>query len=309
MDAKALQAGGSSAAETALTAGLPLRQVLAWAIQRLAAAGNDSPRLDAEVLLAHVLGQDRAWLYQYPQAHPEPAALNRLAELLNRRQQREPVAYLTGHKEFFGLEFEVNPSVLIPRPETELLVETALQLAQGRFCPSIVDVGTGSGCIAVALARHLPAARIWAVDISCQALAVARRNVRRHTAAGRVNLVQADLLQPVTGPFDVIASNPPYVSPDELGAGTMQPEVARYEPRLALDGGNEGLAVIDRLLAQARTKLKPGGQVLVEIGAAQGQAALRLARAYFPGAKVELKQDLAGLDRLLVINSLETGME
>lgn len=312
MNAKASRAGGSSAApaaETALTAGLPLRQVLARAIQRLAAAGCDSPRLDAEVLLAHVLGQDRAWLYKYPVAHPDPVALNRLAELLSRRERREPVAYLTGYKEFFGLEFEVNPAVLIPRPETELLVETALQFAQSRSSLSIIEVGTGSGCIAVALARHLPAARIRAVDISPDALTVARRNAQRHAVADRVDLVQADLLQPVAGPFDLIASNPPYVSHRELVAGTMQPEVARYEPRLALDGGDEGLAVINRLLAQARTKLKPGGWVLVEIGAAQGQAGLHLAREYLPGAEIELKQDLAGLDRLLIIKSSKTGME
>lgn len=295
--------------ETALTTDLPIRQVLARAMQRLAAAGNDSPRLDAEVLLAFVLGQDRAWLYRYPTAHLDRAALDRLAELLSRREQREPIAYLTGSKEFFGLEFEVNPSVLIPRPETELLVEAALQLAQGRSPLSIVDVGTGSGCIAVALARHLPAARIGAVDISPRALTVARRNTQRHGVAGRVILVQADLLQPVAGPFDLIVSNPPYVSHSELAAGDMQPEVALYEPRLALDGGKEGLAVISRLLSQATTKLKPGGWVLVEIGAAQGPAALRLAAGYFPGAIIELKQDLAGLDRLLVINSPVAGVE
>ena len=309
MDAEAPRAGGSNVADAALTTGLPLRQVLTGAIQRLAAAGCDSPRLDAEVLLAHVLGQDRAWLYKQPlQAHLDQEVLNRLAELLDRREQREPVAYLTGHKEFFGLEFEVNPSVLIPRPETELLVETALQLTQGRFSPSIVDVGTGSGCIAVALARRLPAAQVWAVDISPQALIVARRNAQRQTVAGRVDLVQADLLQSVAGPFDLIASNPPYVSRSELAA-TMQPEVARYEPRLALDGGEKGLAVIDRLLAQARTKLKPAGWVLVEIGAGQGRAALRLAAGYFPGAEIELRQDLAGLDRLLIIKSSGMGME
>jgi release factor glutamine methyltransferase len=276
---------------------------LALAARRLAAAGCETPRLEAEVLLAHVLGRDRSWLYLYLQERLEPGRLAKFEELLTRRGRREPVAYLTGHKEFFGLDFEVTPAVLIPRPETELLVETALELAGPTRPCLVVDVGTGSGCIAVTLAKHLPAGQFWATDISSQALQVARRNADRHGVTGRMTLVQTDLLQPVAGPFDLLVSNPPYISPAELQPETMQPEVYRYEPRLALDGGEAGLAIIQQLLSQARAKLKPGGSVLVEIGATQGQAVTQLAGRFFPQAGVQVKKDLAGLDRLLVIRA------
>jgi release factor glutamine methyltransferase len=277
-------------------------------MQRLAAAGCETPRLDVEVLLAHSLGQERSWLYTHFKEPLDPNKLDQFYHLLRRREQREPVAYIIGRKEFFGLDFVVNRHVLIPRPETELLIETALQLAthklqitQGRSQLIGLDVGTGSGCIAVTLAKMLPAVSFLALDISAQALNVARQNAVRHQVANRIIFLQGDLLQPLAGPFDLIVSNPPYISHAELATSIIQPEVKRYEPHLALDGGRAGLRPIRRLLWQAREKLRQGGYVLVEIGATQGQAVEQLAAACFPGAAIQIKKDLAGLDRLLLV--------
>lgn len=311
-------------------AGNTLTQILATATHRLAQAGNDTPRLDAEVLLAHGLGRDRIWLYTHPQEIPTAIQLSNFFDLLSRREQREPVAYITGHKEFFALDFQVNQHVLIPRPETELLVETAIHTANQRISESadqqinqpttgksiipqrstdrtgpisIADIGTGSGCIAVALAKNIPEATLFAVDISSQALAVARGNAIRHNVADNIKFLRGDLLLPLPGPVDLVVSNPPYVSRSELNAAS--PEVRQYEPGLALDGGEDGLELIGRLLPQAREKLRPRGSLLVEIGSSQGSAVVCLAQKHFSGANIRLKQDLAGLDRLLVVELAE----
>jgi release factor glutamine methyltransferase len=276
-----------------------LRSVLTEAIGRLSAVACPTPRLDAEVLLAHVLGQERSWLPGHWLDPIEPGQLDRFNRLLARREAREPVAYLVGYKAFYGLEFAVNSQVLIPRPETEHVVEQVIALAAGRPALTIVDVGTGSGCIAIALAYHLPQAGLVAVDRSAAALGLARRNAARHQVAGRITFVVADLLQPLSGRFDVIVSNPPYVSQAELVAA--MPEVSRYEPELALLAGPDGLTVIRRLLAQAKRHLKPGGMLLVEIGSGHGPAVLKLAEQYFPAALRSILPDLAGLDRLLLV--------
>jgi release factor glutamine methyltransferase len=285
-----------------------LSDILEKVIHRLTAAGCDTPRLDAEVLLAHSLGRDRTWLYLHFSDPLDEKQINKIEALLRRRERREPVAYIVGHKEFFGLDFEVTSAVLIPRPETELLVETAVQwsiincqlsIVNGKF--TIIDVGTGSGCIVVVLAKHLPDAAIFAVDTSPETLLLARRNAERNEVSSRITFLQGDLLGPLPEPVDLIVSNPPYVSRAEVAAA--MPEVSRYEPRLALDGGEDGLEVIRRLLPQAREKLKPGGSLLIEIGASQGQAVRQLAQFHFPGAAVAVKKDLAGLDRLLVVKT------
>jgi release factor glutamine methyltransferase len=313
-----------------------VKTVLKTAIHRLALARCDTPRLDAEVLLARCLGRERTWLYLHLSDPLDENQIKQFEVLLRRRERREPVAYIVGHKEFFGLEFLVNPHVLIPRPETELLVETALQIYDLRPAhrgPSalprpgvftiydlnssvqnphpvgqskiqnpkskIVDVGTGSGCIAVALAKHAPHASIIAIDTSPHALRLARLNAERHAVADRITFLSGDLLEPLVEPVDLIVSNPPYVSQPDLA--TAMPEVSQYEPRLALDGGPDGLEVIRRLLFQAREKLASGGSLLVEIGSGQGQAVLKLAQFHFPGASIQVKKDLAGLDRLLVV--------
>ncbi|MCK6629392.1 MAG: peptide chain release factor N(5)-glutamine methyltransferase [Anaerolineae bacterium] len=288
-----------------------LGDILEKAIHRLAAAGCDTPRLDAEVLLAHSLGRERTWLYLHFSDPLDENQANKIEALLRRREQREPVAYIVGHKEFFGLEFEVNPHVLIPRPETELLVETALEIYDLRFTIydfnttsdssqfTIADIGTGSGCIAVSLAKHLPSVSIFALETSPAALSLARRNAEKHEVADSITFLSGDLLARLTEPVDLIVSNPPYVSRSELAAA--MPEVSRYEPHLALDGGEDGLDVIRLLLPQAREKLKPGGSLLVEIGSTQGPAVRQLAQFHFPGTAVEVRKDLAGLDRLLVV--------
>jgi release factor glutamine methyltransferase len=221
--------------------------------------------------------------------------------LVSRRSEREPVAYIVGHKEFFGLDFTVTPSVLIPRPETELLVETALDIAEAISCPSltVADVGTGSGVVAVTLARHLPRAQVVATDISSNALGVARQNAMRHHVADRVFCVQGNLLAPVCGPFHLIVANPPYLRQAELAAAP--PEVGRWEPPSALNGGTDGLKVIRRLLQVSPGLLHGGGALLVEIGAEQGAEVLSLARGHFPRGDVDVAKDLANRDRLLVV--------
>jgi release factor glutamine methyltransferase len=276
-------------------------QTLKQVTDTLAAAGCDTPRLDAEVLLAHALDRDRAWLYAYPEQTLSQHQLSVYQTLVSRRARREPVAYLTGHKEFFGLEFIVTPDVLIPRLETERLVESALQwMATTSPLPIIADVGTGSGAIAVTLAVHLPQAYVVATDTSPAALVVAQRNAARHGVADRVRYVQGDLLAPLAGRFTYfIVANPPYLSQAELAAAP--PEVARWEPHAALDGGPDGLSVIRHLLLMAEDRLHPGGGLLVEIGAGQGAEVLKLARHQFPQATVEIARDYAERDRLLVV--------
>lgn len=278
----------------------PVLEILKYATQTLVAVGCDTPRLDAEVLLAHVLGQDRAWLYAHPEHVLSSPQLSAYQALLSRRAGREPVAYLTGHKEFFGLGFIVTPDVLIPRPETERLVELALKRMATSSSPgTIADVGTGSGAIAVTLAVHLPQAHVIATDTSPAALAVAQRNAARHGVADRVFCVQGNLLAPLTGVLHLIVANPPYLSQAELA--TAPPEVACWEPRAALDGGLDGLAIIRHLLRMASSRLHPSGALLMEIGAGQRVGALALAHRHFPQATVEIARDYAGHDRLLVV--------
>lgn len=276
-------------------------QILKRATQTLSAAGCDTPRLDAEVLLTHVLGQNRAWLYAHPEHMPSPPQLTAYQSLLSRRAEREPVAYVIGHKEFFDLEFIVTPEVLIPRPETEQLVERALQWAtDSSGALNIADVGTGSGAIAVTLAVHLPEAHVIAIDTSPATLTVAQRNAARHGVTDHLQCVQGNLLSPLAKSLHLIVANPPYLSQAEL---TMAPpEVAHWEPRAALDGGPDGLAIIRQLLEMASDRLRAGGALLVEIGARQGARVLTLAHHYFSQATVEIARDYAGHDRLLVVH-------
>ena len=271
-------------------------RALAWASSALAGS-SPSARLDAELLLAHTLGWSRARVLAEGRVELDPAQQARFAALVARRAALEPVAYLVGQREFYGLVFEVTPAVLVPRPETELLVERALD--QARSLPpdaQIADIGAGSGAIAVALAVHLPQARISAVDLSPEALAVAGRNAARHGVAGRVRLLQGDLLAPLDAPVDLLVSNPPYTVLAEIDEG-----VRRHEPHLALDGGLDGLGLYRRLLAAAPPLLRPGGVVLLEIGATQAEAVSALARMHFPHARVTVEQDLAGRDRVVTI--------
>ncbi|MEI6179253.1 MAG: peptide chain release factor N(5)-glutamine methyltransferase [Chloroflexales bacterium] len=267
-------------------------------------ATSTTPRLDAELLLAHVLGWPRARLLAERDDQPTAAQTAACAALIARRVALEPVAYLVGHKAFYGLDLEVTPATLVPRPETELLVELALDEARRyeaavsgqRSAAIIADIGTGSGAIAIALASHLPTATIYATDVSAAALEVARRNVVRHGLSERVRLYHGDLLAPLPGPVDLLVSNPPYTILAEV-----EPNVYAHEPHLALDGGPDGAAVYRRLVANLADYVRPGGAVLLEIGAWQGALVASLLRALFPTATVSVHQDLAGRDRVVRI--------
>lgn len=259
----------------------------------------DEAALDVEVLARHVLDCDRATLLTRAR-DPLPSAFNRLFRaLVARRRSREPVAYIVGHREFWGLEFDVTPSVLIPRPETELIVEEALaSLPRRDAVRHIIDVGTGSGCLAVALAVEFPAARITATDTSPDALAVAHRNAERHNTLGRVTIVGADLLEGVPAAADLIVSNPPYVSARD--AATLPPEVGRYEPSSALYAGEDGLDVIRRLFASAPQHLAPGGPLIVEFGFGQDAAVREIAQRT-GWTVVRMRSDLQGIARVAVL--------
>lgn len=272
----------------------------AWQLGRAQLHRSPSPALDARLLLAHVLGRDHTYLVAHDDEALTAAQAAAYDQLLARAAADEPVPYLIGRAPFYGQEFVVSPAVLIPRPETEQLVEAALVWGRGRGPLRAVDVGTGSGCIAVTLAHHWPEAVIVAVDMSAAALAVAQANAER-LAAGRVALVRGDLLAAFGPGFDLIAANLPYVTRQEW---TMLPDgVKSYEPALALDGGTDGLDAIRALLPQAAERLRPGGLVLLEIGWRQGAAAAALARAAFPAARVEVRPDFAGHDRLVAIQT------
>ena len=255
---------------------------------RLAAASSH-PRRDSEVLLAHVLACDQVQLLTHPERILSALEFDQFEGLLQRRLSYEPMQYILGEQEFFGLRFEVTPDVLIPRPETEHLVEAVLRVQQKA---DILDVGTGSGAIAVALAHALPGARLTAVDTSPAALEVARRNAQRHGVADRVAFRHSDLLASVEGQFDVVVSNPPYVAEAEV----LEPQVARYEPRAALYAGPTGLEIYQRLIPQAREHLRPRGWLLLEMGFGQS-AALR--RLLVDWCSVDIIEDLRRIPRVV----------
>jgi release factor glutamine methyltransferase len=283
-----------------------VRNTLARGVARLEAASVPSAPLTAELLLLHLLQRDRTWLYAHPEHALSPEELVQYDDLLQRRAEGVPVQYLTGRQEFWGLEFEVNPTVLIPRPETEHLIEVALdRLGRLRNEPlRIADVGTGSGCIAVALAREFPQAQVVAMDISAAALKVAERNAARHGVQDRIGLVQTNLLQfrlPPNAPsaerFDLIVSNPPYVGRAERH--DLQREVVEHEPHEALFAGEQGLDVYPQLVAQAAELLKPGGVLILELGFGQAERVAALVADRGIWTEVRITDDLAGIPRVL----------
>jgi len=274
-------------------------RLLTWTTDWLGTRGSDAPRLDAEVLLAHVRGCPRIMLYTAFDTVVSDAERGRFRELVKRRGDGEPVAYLVGGREFFSLPFGVTKDVLIPRPETEGLVVRTIDLGKPAAAPRIVDVGTGSGAIAVAVAKHLPQAALAATDTSPAALAVARANAERHGVADRIEFVEADLLADprLDGPWDVIVSNPPYVRDDEFPA--LPRDVRDHEPRTALVAGPTGAEVVARLAAEGVTRLVPGGWLLVEIGpstVAAAEAAIAAQPDLEPGPTLK---DMAGLPRIV----------
>lgn len=256
-------------------------------------AFSPSPRLDAQLILMKVLGVDRSWLAAHAEVCLSPQQSGEAARLTAAYQAGQALPYLLGQWEFYGRSFWLTPAVLIPRPETELLIERALQ---GR-ARQAVDIGTGSGCIAVTLAAEIPDLQLIAVDLSAAALEVAQQNARRYAVQDRVRLIQSDLGSALGGGFDLLCANLPYIPLADLE--TL--EVARREPRLSLDGGPDGLSLIRRLLADLPRLLSHEGLALLEIGAGQGDAVLQHARQWLPEADSSLQCDLAGHDRLLVI--------
>jgi release factor glutamine methyltransferase len=236
-----------------------LKQALASAVERLESADVGSPRLNAETLLMFVLGVNRAYLYAHPERELTSEERAGYDDVIAQRSTGMPSQYITGHQEFWGLDFVVSPAVLIPRPETEHLVETVLELAPGVAAPRIVDVGTGSGCIALALANELKTAEVFGVDLSADALEVARANAARLQLDGRVKFLHSNVLEALAGvrDFDFVVSNPPYVGKNE--ADKVQRSVFEFEPRMAVFSGESGLDVIGPLIEQAHEALKPGG--------------------------------------------------
>ncbi len=270
----------------------------------LADAGIAEAPLEAELLLAEALETDRTGLLA---ALTDQFSDNRqqiLDSLVSRRTRREPLAYLRGEREFYGLEFQVGSGVLIPRPETETLVEEALALAAQRESGQdtiIADVGTGSGIIAVSLAVHLPHSKVYATDLSSTALSTARGNARRHGVDARISFLGGDLLEPLPERVDIVATNLPYLPTNAIP--DLEPEVSLYEPREALDGGPDGLEVVRRLLRQASGHMRPGAALLLELDPWQMDAASRAALEALPGATVRRVRDLAGDERVLVVES------
>ncbi|HOF86962.1 MAG TPA: peptide chain release factor N(5)-glutamine methyltransferase [Armatimonadota bacterium] len=251
-----------------------VRALLADAIPRLRQAGCDSPRLDAELLLAHALGLPRIRLRVHPEQAVSAEQAARFRALLARRVRREPIAYLLGEWEFYGRPFLVSPAVLVPRPETEMLAEAVLRWAREAGARRLADIGTGSGILAVTLALELPAAMVYAVDLSADALRIARANAERHGVGARVTVLQGDLLAPLMAigalELDALVANLPYIADAQMA--DLMPEVGVYEPELALRGGENGLALITRLIAESPEVLRPGGLLALEVGDGQAEA-------------------------------------
>lgn len=302
---------------------IDIRSALKKAFHQLRAAQVPAHTLSAELLLMHVIGHDRTWLYAHPEEFLECAAVEQYFELIERRAAGVPTQYLTGKQEFWGLEFEVSPSVLIPRPETEHVIEVALDRLGHRekfWARSyktgkqvdgdglqIADVGTGSGCIAVSLAKELPRARFYATDISSDALQVARRNAKRHAVDNRIQFLRCNLIDGIpllsrcSRSLDLIASNPPYIGRSEKEG--LQREVRDHEPETALYGGAQGTDVYAPLVRDAAERLKPGGILVLELGCHSLPAVSSLVNNS-NWADVSITNDLAGIPRVLAAGRL-----
>jgi release factor glutamine methyltransferase len=273
---------------------------LAAATGRLARAAIESARLDAELLMAAAAHSSRAAVI-IGASQIDATVLERFERMVARREAREPLAYIVGRREFFSLEFEVCPGVLVPRPETETLVETALDFLNGRLSATILDIGTGSGAIAIAIAKNAPAARIVALDISKVSLEVAAGNARRHRCADRITFLHGDCFAALDtvqygSPFDLIVSNPPYIAEAEFA--TLAPEVRDFEPRIALAGGRDGMDFYRRIAAGLSRWLRRDGEVILEVGAGQADAVEAMLRAAGCMASGRMR-DLSGLERVV----------
>lgn len=276
---------------------MTLKQVLNRATGILVANNIEEAGLECELLLRHALRLSRVQLYLDLDHELSAKQQEDFWHLIKRRLNGEPTAYIIGHREFYGLDFYIEPGVFIPRPESELLVEQALKLAQNRPLSSIAEIGTGCGAIAISLALSLPQVKIYAADISASALKVAQFNCQKHGVEDRVCLLQGDMLDPLPEPVDLIIANLPYVKEGELS----QISSARFEPLLALGGGGDGLAKICQLCQQVGDRLCPEGCLLLEIGQGQARAVTTLLSHLFPSAKIEVVPDLSGIDRVVCL--------
>jgi release factor glutamine methyltransferase len=276
-----------------------VRKVLDWTIGHLKQHGCESARLDAEILLAHSRNCQRIQLYTEFDAPMTPEERATMRDLVRRRATLEPVAYLVGFREFFGLDFEVEPGVLIPRPDTESLVMTALEIANKLPSPRILDVCTGTACVPVAIAANCAAAALTAIELDSQVHGIAQRNIEKHELTDRITLLQGDLFSPLAGDasFDVITANPPYVTDEEMN--TLQPDVRLHEPELALRGGTDGLDIVRRLIPEAAGHLTDDGALLLEIGEQQGNAVVQLFAASNQYEPAQIVKDLGGRSRVV----------
>lgn len=292
-----------SAEETSEAAKTPevwtVKKVLDWTIGHLKQHGCESARLDAEILLAYSRSCQRIQLYTEYDAPMSPEERATMRDLVRRRATLEPVAYLVGFREFFGLDFEVEPGVLIPRPDTETLVMTALEVANELPTPRILDVCTGTACVPVAIAANCAAAALTAIELDNHVHGIAQRNIEKHKLTDRITLLQGDLFSPLAddAAFDVITANPPYVTDAEMT--TLQPDVRLHEPELALRGGADGLDIVRRLIPDAAAWLTDGGALMLEIGEQQGDAVTRLFAASNQYEPAEIVKDLEGRSRVV----------
>jgi release factor glutamine methyltransferase len=278
------------------------------ATTQLSAAGVTNARLDAEVLLSHIMNRDRAWLFTHIHDALEDKTRRVFEGAVERRSKREPLQYIIGKQEFWGLDYVVTPDVLIPRPETELVVESALKIIRSKNKPvTIVDLCTGSGCIAISLAKELKASRVFAVDKSNRALNIAKENARKHGVSDLIRFLEGDLYQPlemldIHGGVDIIVSNPPYVQSGDYD--TLQPEVRDFEPAMALFAGQHGTEIHCEIIAGAPVYLKLHGALIMEMGIGQAEFLTKMAQDTGAYGVPEIFKDLAGIERVIVAKKL-----
>ncbi|MFA5050538.1 MAG: peptide chain release factor N(5)-glutamine methyltransferase [Patescibacteria group bacterium] len=278
---------------------MTIKQALLRAIQSLQKITNE-PHLDAEVLLSFTVKKPKIWLYSHSEKKLKKTEEIKFKKLIAQRKNGTPIAYLVGHKEFFDLDFMVDKNVLIPSPDTELMIEEILKSAevrppQSEVGPLIADVGTGCGNIAITLAKHLPLAKIYAIDISKDVLKMAKRNAKKHKADKQIIFLNGDLLKPLPEKIDFIAANLPYIP-------TQKAQLLFHSPQIALNGGKDGLKFYQSLLENAADYLRPNGKIFLEINFNQAEKIKKIIKKYFPQAEIEIKKDLAGLNRLVIIS-------
>jgi len=276
-----------------------VKKVLDWTIGHLKLHGSESPRLDAEILLAHARSCQRIQLYTQYDVPLTPEERATMRDLVRRRATLEPVAYLVGFREFFGLEFDVESGVLIPRPDTESLVVTALEIANELPSPRILDICTGTGCVPVAIASNCAASVLTAIELDENACRIARHNIEKHSLTSRITLLQGDLFSPLASDasFDVITANPPYVTDEEMN--TLPPDIRLHEPALALRGGKDGLDIVRRLITEATLWLTNSGALLLEIGSQQADSVIQLFAMTNQYEPAQVVKDLGGHSRVV----------